>query len=111
MERPTARSSIKQLNDAFRTTFVGGRVVMTAGIAALPRSIQVEIIAKVRGFSVFTPDNDPHDEHDFGALEVKDHKVFWKIDCFDCTMTCGSDDPADAAKTLRVLTVMLAEEY
>lgn len=111
MERPTARCSIMQLNDAFRTTFVGGRVMMTAGIAALPPSIQVEIIARVRGFTAFTTDSDPHSEHDFGALDVAAYKIFWKIDYLDPTMTCGSDDPADEAKTVRVLTIMLAEEY
>jgi len=62
-------------------------------------------------FSVFTADNDPHEEHDFGNFELAGHKFFFKIDYFDANMEFGSEDPADPAKTTRALTIMLAEEY
>lgn len=55
--------------------------------------------------------NDPHGEHDFGSVEFLGRKFFWKLDYYDAAMEFGSDDPADLAKTTRVLTVMLAEEY
>jgi hypothetical protein len=35
------------------------------------------------------------------------HHVFWKIE----RMEFGSEDPTDPAKTTRVLTMMLAEDY
>jgi hypothetical protein len=50
-------------------------------------------------------------EHDFGSFEVGHRKLFWKIDYYDPTLAFGSDDPSDPAKTARVLTIMLAEEY
>jgi len=44
-------------------------------------------------------------------LELEGEKLFWKIDYFDLAGEFGSEDPTDPKKTLRVLTVMLAEEY
>jgi hypothetical protein len=106
-----ARACIRALNDAFRQNFAGGQLVMTHGIAALPVDMQASILRRVRGFSDFSAANDPHKEHDFGNFEEGGRKVYWKIDYYDRTMTCGSEDAADPAKTTRVLTIMLAEEY
>src|SRR3954454_7957641 len=50
-------------------------------------------------------------EHDFGNFSLAGRKFFFKIDYFDVSMEFGSEDPADPAKTTRVLTIMLAEEY
>lgn len=44
-------------------------------------------------------------------IEVGGKTVIWKIDCYDKSMTYGSDDPANPALTTRVLTIMLGEEY
>jgi hypothetical protein len=66
---------------------------------------------KVATFSDFTPDNDPHKEHDFGSFQLAGQTFFWKIDCYDERMEFGSADAADPGKTTRVLTLMLAEEY
>jgi hypothetical protein len=55
--------------------------------------------------------NDPHGEHDFGSFVLAGRNFFWKIDAYDTEMRFGSPDPADSAKTTRVLTIMLAEEY
>jgi uncharacterized protein DUF3768 len=102
---------IRSLNDAFRTTMTGGRVVMTAGVDALPSDVKAMVIRNVATFSDFTPENDPHGEHDFGNFEVAGHKFFWKIDYYDVAMEFGSEDPTDPAVTTRVLTIMLASEY
>jgi len=102
---------IRELNDAFRRSFSGGRVNMTAGIAALSDDVQAAVFDRVKTFDEFTPDNDPHREHDFGAFEHAGHRMFWKIDYYDAAMEAGSEDPADPSQTTRVLTIMLASEY
>jgi hypothetical protein len=111
MPQPEHSCQIATLNDAFRKTFNGGVLVQTAGIQALPEEVQVEILYKVRMFDEFTPDNDPHGEHDFGSLTVQGHRVFWKIDYYDLSMEHHSENPVDSRVTNRVLTVMLAGEY
>ena len=101
---------IAQLNDALRTSFMGGRLMVTAGVSALPPSTQVDVLRAVQAFHTFTPDNDPYGEHDFGRIEIGDCLVFWKIDYYDLTMQFGSDKPWRPDETKRVLTIMLAEE-
>lgn len=102
---------IAQLNDCLRKSAQGGRIVMTAGIAALSAPDIADVVAAIATFDAFNEDNDPHGEHDCAVLEVGSKSVIWKIDYYDRSMTYGSDDPADPAITTRVLTVMLAEEY
>jgi hypothetical protein len=109
-EKPQALM-IRALNDAFRWTFAGGKVMRTAGIAALPDAVRAAVFDGVRKFDAFTAENDPHGEHDFGSFEVDGRKIFWKIDYYDAAMEFGSEDPTDPSKTTRVLTVMLASEY
>ncbi|MCJ2086449.1 DUF3768 domain-containing protein [Methylobacterium sp. E-005] len=102
---------VRDLNDAFRQSFSGGRIMMTTGVAALPSVARAALLAAVRGFDGFDADNDPHGEHDFGGVTVAGYRCFWKIDCSDLGQRFASPDPADPAITTRVLTVMLAEEY
>ena len=102
---------IAQLNDIFRKTGFGGKIVITSGIANLNVSYQSEIFQIIRSFNDFTEDNDPYDEHDFGIIKIFKKSVYWKIDYYDKNYEYGSEDPADPNQTKRVLTIMLAEEY
>jgi hypothetical protein len=111
MEASMKTAAIRDLNDAFRKSFSGGKVVMTAGVAALPEMVTANALVEVTRFDQFSPDNDPHGEHDFGSFEMVGRTFFWKIEYFDASMEFGSEDPTDTTKTLRVLTLMLAEEY
>jgi Protein of unknown function (DUF3768) len=104
-------ASIRILNDNFRSTFIGGRVLMTQGVGALPIATKARVILAVQGFSEFCADNDPHREHDFGSFEVEGETYFWKLDYYALDMEGGSEDPADPEKTTRVLTIMRADEY
>lgn len=101
----------RTLNDALRRTFTGGKVMMTAGISALPPTVLTTVLSKVRNFNTFTADNDPYGEHDFGKFEHAGNAVMFKIDYYDQNMGYGSPDPSDEKCTTRVLTVMLASEY
>lgn len=102
---------IRTLNDAFRTSFIGGRVLITPGIQALEESVLQKLVQNIQCFSDFTPDNDPYGEHDFGAVELDGLRAFWKIDYYDKSMTFRSANPGDPEQTTRVLTLMLVEEY
>ena len=44
-------------------------------------------------------------------MKVKGHRIIWKIDYYDRSRTYLSTDPSDPKLTVRVMTVMLAEEY
>ncbi len=102
---------IRGLNDRLRMTGHGGMILMTDGIAGLGREGVEKVFDAVRRFDRFDEGNDPHGEHDFGGLEVDGRSVFWKIDYYVRSRQAGSPDPADPKVTVRVLTVMLAEEY
>ncbi len=102
---------ILDLNDALRKTFVGGTVVVTAGVDALSADLKARVLGAVREFNEFSSDNDPHREHDFGAFELSGERFFWKIDYYNRGMDGGSENPADPEVTTRVLTIMLASEY
>jgi Protein of unknown function (DUF3768) len=102
---------IRELNDAFRSTFRGGKVMMTSGVDELPDCVKAEALVQVAKFSEFTADNNPHGEHDFGSFTLVGRKFFWKIDYYDKELRFCSEDPSDPGCTTRVLTLMLAEEY
>jgi Protein of unknown function (DUF3768) len=104
-------NKIALLNDSLRRTFGGGKVVMTDGVAALPERDLAQLLERVRSFDAFTPDNDPYSEHDFGTVELGGRTYFFKVDYYAPDMDGGSEDPADPAKTTRVLTIMRADEY
>ena len=63
-----------------------------------------EIISAVETYDRFE-DNDTYGEHDFGAFDSQDEKVFWKFDYYDQNYEyfCANGN--------RVLTIMFAEEY
>ena len=102
---------IRALNDRARRSVSAATVLFTRGIAALTSVEQTFILDRVRSFNDFTDGNDPWGEHDFGSFEHKGRTIFWKIEYYDLVLKYGSDDPSDPARTRRVLTVMLAEEY
>ena len=107
----TKAEQIRQLNDTLRSTFTGGKVVMTASVQSLHPDTVALALSTMRAFNDFSSDNDPYGEHDFGSFDLAGEKFFWKIDYYDSTMEYGSPDPANPTLTTRVLTLMLAQDY
>lgn len=116
------KKQIREGNDLLRTTFFPflGTVVFTRGLAANP--LRDEALSAVRSFTEFTEGNDPHGEHDFGAVEVESEKgrfcekrnkryekFFFKIDYYDLKLESGANPYSEPFK--RVLTIMEASEY
>ena len=86
-------TDIKTLNDNFRQSLQGGRVMLTAGIKAKTHDEIAEILEEVRSF------------------DYKGQKIFFKIDYYDFNYEYMSENPADPTITNRVLSIMLADEY
>jgi Protein of unknown function (DUF3768) len=110
-EKHARRAKIRVLNDAFRKSFWGGRVMMTAGVAALEATMRNAVVEKIRAFDALDDDNDPWGEHDFVSVELDGQTFFAKIDYYDRGRVAHSEDAADPEKTCREMTIMLAEEH
>ena len=113
---------VAALNDALRRSIHNpgrNQIVVTAGVVALIGNValfrgfrrRAEIIRIVRDYDNFTPDNDPIGEHDFGRFDFEDAILYWKIDYYDVDLAFGSSDPANPDVTIRVLTILRADEY
>ena len=119
---------IARLNDLARQAMgVACTAVATVGFRSLPEADQSRVRELIETFDAFTEDNDPHGERDFGTIyqlgdgqwtterpRVRDderERVFWKLDYYDRDLRFASEDAADPARTRRVLTIMLSDEY
>ena len=80
-------------------------------MSSLPYLEQARLLDKVQKFNDFNEDNNPYGERDFSRIEHNGTNYFWKIDYYNETMDAGSDNPADENITIRVLTIMRADEY
>lgn len=105
------KARIRASDDAFRKTGLGGRIVCTGGVFELGAE-KLHAIRKILAeYDTFTPDNDPYGEHDFGSFEHDGDKFYWKIDYYAKDMMHGSNDASAPSVTIRVLTIMLLQEY
>ncbi len=105
------RHLVWRLNDRLRQSHSGGQVMITRGVQALGPEFVAAALRAVAAFDSFDAENDPHGEHDLGALTVRGERLLFKVDAYDRTLTVASPKPANPAVTIRVLTIMLVEEY
>ncbi len=105
----SAPESIRSLNDTARRDAQGSRVMITIGVQRL--GSVPEVLEAVRSFDSFTGGNDPDGEHDFGSVVVGGETSFWRLDYYDLSLQMASPDAADPGITVRILAIMLAEDY
>ena len=105
------RDRIRALNDQLRRLKIGGRIMITAGVASEGESFLATALTMIAAFDDFTEANDPYGERDFGALSIGSVRLFWKIDYYDHSLTSAAVDPSQVDGCVRVLTIMKAEEY
>lgn len=103
-------NSVQKANDLLRTTMIvtqRNQVFLTPAVVHSPH--REAVITAVRNFNDFNASNDPHSEHDFGAVSVGNEQFFWKIDYYDDTLEYGADP--HEGPVVRVLTIMRSDEY
>lgn len=98
-------SSIQSLRDRNDAARKGGHfgpnqpndLFLTPGVQALGDNVVAEAFIQAMRYTAF--EDGELDTHDFGALDVFGHRIFWKIDQKD------SRDPQ------LVMTLLLPDEY
>lgn len=102
---------VAELNDQFRKTGIGGEILPGFSITQLGQDMGRKIFQAVREYNAFG--DDPHDEHNFGIIEIPTDNVagikfFFKINYYDHGRYIGRcSDPSNSEKTLRVMTIDL----
>ena len=108
-----------RLNDLARTApkTVNATWLATGGVAALIAEAVngedrgVELATRLARFTDFDEGDDPYGERDFGAFELWDERLFWKIDYYHPERDEHSPVKWSAELTRRVVIIMLASEY
>ena len=112
-ERVTARSeAVRLINDHCRQTFTGCLIVLTATVAELEIATRAAVLEKVRSFTDFDEDNNPHGENDMAFFDHDGERYFFKFDYYgDASHRTGANDPSDTTNTFRTLTIGTAADY
>ena len=115
-------TAIAAQNDAFRKLAclgiapdqpIAGRMHVTRSLAEAEDGFMAEAVKATGEFDVLESENDPDGCHDFGAVDIRGQKVFWKIDLYeaDSDFCFGAETPDNPATTMRVLTIMMASDW
>jgi len=115
-------AAIAAQNDAFRKLAclgiapdraIAGRMHVTRSLAEADEGFMVEAVKATGEFDTFEPENDPDGCHDFGVVDIRGQKVFWKIDLYEANsdFRYGAEAPDNPATTIRVLTIMMASDW
>lgn len=105
---------IRELNDELRTKgrALNGRVVVMGGLVNDSIEKRHRVFEAVAKFDAWTTADDPYGEHDFGKVSDDGEAFMWKIDYYAIGDEAhGSEHPEGQNTTVRVLTLMYAEDY
>jgi hypothetical protein len=100
------RATIIALNDQLRMTFKGGRVQLTPNVYELDDRLRGRALSVLARYNKFHPDS----EHDWGTFIFAGFSFEWRIEYRGKDGTETSSDPADADRTLRVLTLYAIDD-
>ena len=111
----TRLEAVARLNDRCRQGFDRtAKIVMTrACLGALSNgTLASEAVAQAHVLQALRRYTFPADcpERDRGQFELSGETIHFRIDYYDASLEWGSEDPADASVTRRVLTLMLRED-
>ena len=81
------------------------KLIFSHTVGALNSDDRVELLKAVRDFEDFPEGDDPYGEHDFGAINFRGIKYFFKFDYYDESYDYGETNGN------RVLTIMEAGDY
>jgi hypothetical protein len=103
---------LRQTNDKFRRTFIGGAVIVSEGFAALDEELKSDILWRIRNFDDFQANEewDPENEHAYLALDYRGCHIVVLIDYWSRDMTSYTHDPYDPAETQLVMTIRFEDE-
>lgn len=108
---------VRQLNDLMRTnmpaSLVGSknRAVFSGSLTGADTEFKNAALNAVRDFRAFTEGNDPYGEHDMGTVEVGGEQIMFKFDYYAPDLMHGSEQPWNAAETVRFLSIFYAGDY
>ncbi|PTV70208.1 DUF3768 domain-containing protein [Agrobacterium pusense] len=104
---------IRDLNDELRTRghARNGRVVVMGGLANEDNQKKVQVAIAAGQHTDWNSGDDPYGEHDFGRLDVEGEAFLFKIDYYSLDEAHASEHPEDQNTTIRVMTLMYAEDY
>jgi hypothetical protein len=111
MPPPPFVMRIRALNDALRINGQGGEVFLSSAVTAKGDAFKEAALRSVADFDGFSEEYDHLGQHDAGLVNVEGERLFFRIDYEDRNTGARSFDPADAEKTRRVMTILLAEEW
>jgi hypothetical protein len=104
---------IRELNDELRTKghALNGRIVAMGGLINDDREKHRRVFEAAAAFDSWTAGDDPYGEHDFGRFTVDGEAFMFKIDYYSLDEAHGSEHPEDQNTTIRVMTLMYADDY
>jgi hypothetical protein len=98
---------VRALNDAFRSTFTGGRIILAPELRSLDYNTRRTLLSEIRAYDAFE-ESDPHRDHEFGTVCAGGNRFNWLIIYYDETYERAAQNPADETTTRRVLSVSSA---
>jgi len=106
-------NQIRDLNDELRLNgrALNGRMVAMGQLGQDDREKIIRVYRAAAVFDDWEGGDDPYGEHDFGKFEVDGERFMFKIDYYSLDEAHGSEHPEDQNTTIRVMTLMYAEDY